>query len=167
MTYYGSLQQEVRQRDDTGDSSSSRLDTLLHAILSSTLSRSTTLPSSCTQSIHRFLSRPLFIVPDSLGSVAHLTNSFPPFSSRGHNILVYFLVSRHLQSFLIRTVSSFLVLSRLVAPLIARRHLISSISNFITCSSVIVQVSVPKRSPVLPSFCTPASSVSLASVGQI
>ena len=55
---------------------SGRLDTSLHSVLSSTLSRSTTLPSSRTQSIHRFLGRPLFLVPGSLHSTAHLTISF-------------------------------------------------------------------------------------------
>ena len=55
---------------------SGRLDTFLHSILSSTLSRSTTLPSSRTQPIHHFLRRPLLLVPGSLRSADHLTNSF-------------------------------------------------------------------------------------------
>ena len=58
-----------------------RLDTALHCLLSPTLLRSTTLPSSRTQSAHRFLGRPLFLVPVSLSlhSVDHLTNSSSSF----------------------------------------------------------------------------------------
>ena len=78
---------------------SGRLDTFLHSILSSTLSRSTTLPSSRTQPIHRFLGRPLLLVPGSLRSADHLTNSFSsilftcPYSSRVHTTSVCILIS--------------------------------------------------------------------------
>ena len=53
-----------------------RLDAFLHSILSSTMCRSTTLPSSRTQPIHHFLGRPLLLVPGSLRFADHLTNSF-------------------------------------------------------------------------------------------
>ena len=58
---------------------SGRLDTALHCLLSPTLLRSTTLPSSRTQSIHRFFGRLLFLVPVSLRSADHLTNSSSSF----------------------------------------------------------------------------------------
>ena len=103
-------------------SSSSRLPpqggrvTLLHSTLSLTLSKSTTLPSSRIQSIHRFLGRPLLLVPGSLRSIAHLTSSFT---------FILFMCPYHLsllsQIFSLSSVNSclmftFLILSCLVTP---------------------------------------------------
>ena len=126
---------------------SGRLQTSLQSFLSSTLSRSTTLPSSWTQSIHRFLGRPLFLVPGSLRSAAHLTNSFSSilFTCPYHLSLLSCIFSLSSVTFNSCFISSFLILSRLVTPLMARRHLISATSNFFTCSSFTAQVSAPYR----------------------
>ena len=113
----------------------SRLDTFLHSILSSTFSRSTTLSSSRTPSLS------LLLVPGSLRSADHLTNLFhslhdsiPPQSA-----FSYLLSQFRFNSCLM---SSFLILSLLVTPLMARKHLISTTSNFFTCSSFTVIVTM-------------------------
>ena len=147
-----------------------RLDAFLHSILSSTMCRSTTLPSSRTQPIHHFLGRPLLLVPGSLRFADHLTNSFSSilFTCPYHLSLHSRIFSFSSATFNSCLMSSFLILSRLVTPLMARKHLISTTSNFFTCSSFTAQVSAPYiGSPVLPSFCTPTPSVSSASVCHI
>ena len=124
-----------------------RLHTFLHSILSSTLSRSTTLTSSRTQPIHRFLGRPLLLVPGSLRSADHLTNSFYSilFTCPYHVSLHSRIFSLSSATFISCLMSPFLILSRLVTPLMARKHLISTTSNFFTCPSFTAQVSAPYR----------------------
>ena len=93
------------------------LDTLLHSTLSLTLSKSTTLPSSRTQSTHRFLGRPLLLVSGSLRSIAHLPSSFTSilFTCPYHHSLlsqIFFLSFVTFNSCFMSTFLIFLVLLR-------------------------------------------------------
>jgi hypothetical protein len=92
------------------------LDTLLHSTLSLTLSKSTTLPSSRTQSTHRFLGRPLLLVSGSLRSIAHLLSSFTSilFTCPYHLSLLSQIFFLSFVTFNSCSMSTFLILSRLV-----------------------------------------------------
>ena len=122
------------------------------------------------QSIHRFLGRPLFLVPGSLRSTAHLTNSFSS---------ILFTCPYHLS--LLSRIFSLIVPSPSI-PALCLRFLFSlvllllwwlvDISSPLLPISSHVLPSLPKflhhiGSPVLPSFYTSASSVSSASVCRI
>ena len=92
----------------------------LHCLLSPTLLRSTTLSSSRTQSIHRFLGSLLFLVPVSLRSADHLTNSSSSF---------------------LFTCPYYLSLLSLIFSL----NSATFTSCFFTCSSFTAQISAPYR----------------------
>ena len=94
------------------------LNTALHCLLSPTLLRSTILPSSRKQSIHRFLGRPPFLVPISLRSADHLTNSSSsfPYTCAYHLSLLSLNFSLNSATFTSCLFSSFLIFSRLVTP---------------------------------------------------
>ena len=101
--------------------------------------------ASRRQSIHRFLGRPLLLVPGSLRSADHLTNSFSSilFTCPYHLSLHSRIFSLRSAIFNSHLMSSFLILSRLVTPLMAPKYLISTTFNFFTRSSFTAQVSAP------------------------